>query len=129
MKRGTGRAAGAAAVWAVMVVGLAGACSTDEQGVGRSSAAIEVGPEVEVEPVTPALAAGSQYRLPPLRAGGHYLVAWRDQREDWPGPELVTGDLFAARVTDVAGGVIEDDGVQPGDAVEVAGSSQLPACD
>jgi expansin (peptidoglycan-binding protein) len=32
------------------------------------------------------------------------------------------------RVTDVHGEVVEDDGVPPGDAVEVGGAAQLPAC-
>ena len=91
-RRGVARAA-------LLGVLLCASCvDPDPSEVGRSSAEIEVGPEVDVEPPAPVLAAGAQVRVQALRAGDHYLVAWTDRRADWPAAGPITGDLFGARV-------------------------------
>jgi hypothetical protein len=104
---GRGLPAGKAAARLGLVVGLIGltgpvgaACSSSDEEVVSASAAIEVGPEVDVGPAAPVLAAGSQSSFGPLRAGDHYLVAWLDSRKGWPDSANLGRDLFAARVTD-----------------------------
>ena len=62
-------------------------------------------------------------------AGGEWRALPRETYNYFIAESGLGGDPIDLRVTDVAGGVIEDHGVRPGDAVEVAGSSQLPACD
>ena len=62
-------------------------------------------------------------------AGGEWRALPRETYNYFIAESGLGGDPIDLRVTDVLGEVIEDDGVPPGDAVEVAGSAQLPACD
>jgi expansin (peptidoglycan-binding protein) len=62
-------------------------------------------------------------------AGGEWRTLPRESYNYFVAESGLGGDPIDLRVTDVLGEAIEDVGVPPGDAIEVAGSSQLPTCD
>ena len=62
--------------------------------------------------------AGGEWRTVP-RESYNYFVSAKGLGE---GP-------ISVRITDVHGQVVEDEAIPPGDAIEVAGASQLPECE
>lgn len=93
---------GAIAAGVLGLIGLLGPSCTDQEAprVGDARAAIEVGPEVELEPPVTVRATASQTASVPLRAGDHYLIAWLDRRKGWPLQPFIPADVMAARVAD-----------------------------
>lgn len=62
-------------------------------------------------------------------AGGEWRPIRRELYNYFVTPKGLGEGPIAIRITDVHGQTIEDEGITPGDATEVAGASQLPECE
>ncbi len=69
--------------------------------------------------------AGLEARAP----GGAWGPVAREQYNYFVAPEGLGEGPYDLRVTDVYGHAVEEPAVPPGDAVEVEGTAQLPACE
>lgn len=63
------------------------------------------------------------------RAGGEWRSIGREPYNYFVTPKGLGAGPIAIRITDVHGQTIEDDGITPGDATEVASAAQLPECE
>jgi expansin len=61
--------------------------------------------------------------------GGAYRAVAREQYNYFVAPEGLGEGPYDLRVTDVYGHAVEEPAVEPGDGVEVAGTTQMPACE
>jgi expansin len=61
--------------------------------------------------------------------GGEWRTIGRESYNYFVTPKGLGEGPIAIRITDVHGQTIEDEGITPGDATEVAGAAQLPECE
>jgi hypothetical protein len=101
-------------VWLGSLCVVGGACARSEERADRvgggAAEAIEVSPELELDPPDLVPAPGAQLSGAPIRAGDHYLALWSDERAHFGlKPAARIPQLMAARI-DPSGTVLDPTG-------------------
>lgn len=95
---------------AFFLVAVNGGCAGSDRAEASRTSAVEVSPELELDPPALGPAAGEQPGAGLVRAGDHYLAVWIDDRASFGlPPSQHRFDLMGARI-DPSGAVLDPTG-------------------